>query len=308
MVEPHVEGTEASAPRPTASRPGRYLDLDPEVFGRSYNREPFRFVHFLANHPLLQLDRLAALASRLPNVNYCRGRTSLATDFDAALRSADHPLTLDCMLQDMENADAYVLLHHADDDPEYRDLLLSVLAEIRPLSEPIDPGMREERAYIFIASPGAITPYHMDREMNFLCQIRGSKVVQLWDPSDRSILSEPEIEILFAQPGLPKPAYRAEHEAKARSFPLGPGDGVHHPFLAPHAVQNGPAISVAMAFTFRSKASHRRVLVHRANHRLRRLGLDPTPYGRSPARDSLKSLAYGALMRARAAGKARPGP
>jgi len=27
-----------------------------------------------------------------------------------------------------------------------------------------------------------ITPYQMDREMNFLLQIRGTKTVPLWDP------------------------------------------------------------------------------------------------------------------------------
>jgi hypothetical protein len=83
-------------------------------------------------------------------------------------------------------------------------------------------------------------------------------------------------------------------------FTLSDGVGVHQPLLAPHAVQNGEALSIAIAFTYRSKACHRRIMLHKANHALRNIGLKPRPYGQSPLIDSFKVAAYGSIVRARA--------
>jgi hypothetical protein len=266
------------------------LEIDPVQFRASYNRRPFTFNHRLNEHPLMQLDALIDLANRLPadQVRHSRGKRGFDVDFDADLRHRRHLLTLDQVLDDVRNADAYVMLHRPDTDPLYRDLLFSAINDIRGLVEPVDPGLCDEAAYIFIASPGAITPYHMDREMNFLCQISGSKVVRLWDQDDPSILTPEELDVLFARPDLPKPAYKPEYQDKAMTFSLAPGTGVHQPFTAPHAVVNGDEISIAMAVTFRSQSIVRRIAIHQANYRLRRLGINPGAYGQSPLADDLK--------------------
>jgi cytochrome P450 len=39
-------------------------------------------------------------------------------------------------------------------------------------SEPLAPGMCQREGFIFISSPGAVTPFHLDPEHNFLLQIK----------------------------------------------------------------------------------------------------------------------------------------
>lgn len=277
------------------------LELDPRQFEQNYNRRPFTFTHRLHEHPLLQLDALIDLANRLPEdqVRHSRGKRGFDASFDEEMIQRRHRLHLDQVLEDMQNTDAYVMLHHPDSDPAYRELLLSVLDDVRVLSEPLDPGMTEEAAYIFIASPHAVTPYHMDREMNFLCQVSGSKVVRLWDQDDSSILSHSEIDTIFARPDLPKPGYRPEFAEKAMAFSLTPGTGVHQPLIAPHAVVNGDEVSIAIAITFRSTGSNRRAAIHKANYKLRQLGINPGRYGTSPLFDGIKYGSYRGLRGAR---------
>ncbi len=223
---------------PSGVPPRAILQVEPEAFRKNYNRRPFMFEHRLNEHPLMQLEALLELAHRLPpdQVRHSRGKRGFDVDFDDDLRTRRHKLTLDQVFEDLPGADAYVMLHRPDVDPRYRDLLLTALADLRGLVEPVDPGMCDEAAYIFLASPGAVTPYHMDREMNFLCQVSGSKEVRLWDQDDRSILAPQEIDTLFAREDLPKPAYQPEYGEKAMTFTLSPGTGVHQPLLAPHAV------------------------------------------------------------------------
>jgi Cupin-like domain len=278
-----------AAPAPGPLSPGaRLLEIDPEVLARRYNRTPFLFGHRLAEHPLLQLESLVDLANRLPTdqVRQAKGSKPLSANIDES--EATDRLTLAGILADMEHADRFVLLYHPERDPLYRELLDTVLDEMQPLSEAIDPGMRDRHAFIFIASPGAVTPYHMDREVNFLCQVRGTKVVSLWDQDDRSILSEEEIETLVVDWNRPRPPYRPEYDAKAMRFTLEAGMGVHQPMFAPHAVTcGGGDISIAIALTFRTRSLARRMMVHSVNHRLRQHGRLPTPYG-SPVADGIK--------------------
>ena len=42
--------------------------------------------------------------------------------------------------------------------------------------------------FIFVSSPGSVTPYHIDPERNFLLQVRGNKTMHMFDGSDRSLL------------------------------------------------------------------------------------------------------------------------
>jgi hypothetical protein len=277
------------------------LDIDPTLCQADYNRRPFLFRHRLSVHPLMQLDSLVELACRLSpsDVLHCRGRKPIGTGFHEELRARAHRLSLPEVLEDMENADAYVYLHGVESDPAYGDLVNELLDEIRPLVEPLDPEICDVGAYIFIMSPGGVTPYHMDDLANFLCQIRGPKVMQLWDPADRSIMAERDFENLCARPLLPKPPYKPDYAAKAMTFELRPGLGLHHPFFAPHAAQGADGISIAMAVAFRSKAMQRRMMVHRANHVLRRVGLRLQPFGDSPWLDSLKYHAFRTWVEAR---------
>ena len=53
--------------------------------------------------------------------------------------------------------------------------LTTALSEIKPFAELASTGMKQKQGFIFISSPGSVTPFHIDPENNFLLQIRGSK-------------------------------------------------------------------------------------------------------------------------------------
>ena len=58
------------------------------------------------------------------------------------------------------------------------------------------------------------------------------------------------------------------------------------PSTAPHMVENGDGPSITASFTFYTNSTRRRSLAYRANTHLRRLGLDPAPFGQQPIRDT----------------------
>src|SRR5207249_6292485 len=87
-------------------------------------------------------------------------------------------------------------------DPEYRIMLDQLLDEMEPLSRPTEPGMYEREAAIFVSSPNAITPFHIDHEVNFLLQIRGCKWITVFDNTDRTVLSDEALENHFYGPGF----------------------------------------------------------------------------------------------------------
>lgn len=48
--------------------------------------------------------------------------------------------------------------------------------------------------WLFVASPGAVTPFHFDRFSNFLFQIRGSKELAVFPHFHKSVLSPEDCE------------------------------------------------------------------------------------------------------------------
>ena len=151
--------------------------------------------------------------------------------------------------------------------------------------------MCEREGHVFVSSPGAVTPFHLDHEHNFLLQVRGRKTIRQWDRDDRSILSDEDLERFYdgAHRNLP---YRDEFGAKARTFELTPGDGLHFPINAPHWVKNADAVSVSFSVTFKTARALRRGAILRINGRLRRRGIRPSAPGLHPGRDALKWWLY----------------
>src|SRR5262249_54744010 len=148
-----------------------------------------------------------------------------------------------------------------------------------------DAGLRE--AFIFISSPGSVTPYHMDPELNFLLQIHGNKQFHVFPSGDRTLLSEEELERFYsgAHRNL---VFRDDYQEKATTFELRPGDGVHVPVTDPHWVKVGEgSYSISFSITFQTLACERRAALYSINHALRQRGGKPTPVGQSPWRDTL---------------------
>jgi hypothetical protein len=269
------------------------LEIDGETFRARFNRIAFPIRHHLADHPLFSLERLVGLARRLPeeSVKYNAANISVDTRLYEGPRTG---LSTEETIRRIEECGSWMVLKNVEIDPDYRGLLDGCLDEIRVHSESICPGMHQREGFIFISSPSAVTPYHMDPEHNFLLQIRGDKQFNVWDGRDRSVLSEIELEEYFSS-NQPQPVYKKEYRPKASCFELAPGDGLHVPVATPHWVQNGDDVSISFSITFRSRVSERQQIVHRVNRGLRRQGASPAPYAASPLRDSAKYYAFLAL-------------
>jgi len=161
----------------------------------------------------------------------------------------------------------------------------------------VAPGMKRRSGFIFVSSPGSVTPFHFDQEYNFLLQIRGQKQVSLFDGEDRALLTERELEKFYAR-GHRNLVFDDTNQRKAQVFTLAPGDGLYFPVTWPHWVKNGSQVSVSFSITFRTASSDRREVLYRVNERLRRVGIKLPPVGHSELIDAAKYQAFRTLARA----------
>lgn len=266
------------------------LEFDRPRFQTEFNRKPFLFHHSLSDHPLFELPRLVKLAKTLPDsfVEYNAGNLPVSIEWKKTPRNG---LSVEETIRRIEECSSWMVLKRVDQDPEYRDLLDLCLNQVQELSEPRDPGMYDRAGAVFISSPSAVTPYHLDHEYNFLAQIRGLKTLNVFDPADRTLLSEEELERYFSGGRRDRNlVFRDEYQQKAYTFTMEPGTGVHVPSCAPHWVKNGNNVSISFSIGFYTRVSRRQGNVYLVNSQLRKLGIKPSPYGRSRMRDTLKVM------------------
>ncbi len=259
---------------------------DASAFQELFNRRPFKIGHHLAGHPLFELPRLVELSQQLPEsrVEYSSGKVAVGYGQNDAPQTGLSP---EETIRQIEECQSWLVLKNVEMIDEYRELLDACLNQIGLLSEDVAPGMYLREAFIFVTSPGSTTPYHIDPENNFLLQIRGPKEVHIWDPTDRTVFSEEDLENLFSG-GHRNLDYKEAYEAYGEKFELLPGEGLHFPVAAPHWVQTSSEVSISFSITFRTHVSARQESLHRLNRQLRRLGITPTPFGQSALRDQLK--------------------
>lgn len=257
--------------------------------------------HTLASEPLLSLEKLTALAARM-SAKLTRWHSAdipVGTDFSTAAKEHANGKSLLQTLETIDSAASWVYLQQIEKDPEYAGLVREVLGSLAPQISQPGQNMSDFHGWVFISSPGAVTPYHMDHETNFLLQIRGAKSVSVWDPRDRSVLAEEELEHFHGAWSLSRTQYRDSLSAKARVFEANPNTGVFMPFTAPHAVKNGPEVSITLSLTFLTDDNRRESAAFAANNRLRQMGMSPPPVGRHPWLDYAKGRGYGAWSEAR---------
>lgn len=244
--------------------------------------------HGLGEHPLLQLDALRALARRLPEkqVRFHAITAGAGSDFERATEQHKHALAFDEALADIERSGSWIAFHNVQTDPEYRALLDQVLDGVRAQIDGKDPGMFNRAFWIFIQSPGSVTPFHMDHENNFLMQIRGRKHARVWHPED--CLTGQALETFHSEWTRKDARYDETYNASAHVFELQPGQGVYMPSTGPHLVHNLDNVSITISMTYCTAATRRLETINRGNRVLRKFGVKPLSVGASPWRDSLK--------------------
>ena len=251
-------------------------------FLSQFNLASFSFTHNLYKSSLFELDNLARLSARLPYTYHSTSQPRIGAGWEAGV-ARDLPQ----VIMNISSTNSLVMLRRVEQDEVFGPMLRRMQSELVSLAGPkLEQDILIGRATILISSPRRVTAYHMDHDTNFLLQIRGDKEISVFDGSDRSLVTDPELEDYYAG-NLNSAAYKETRQKDAIVYPLQPGVGVHVPSHSPHWVQNYHSVSVSISFNFDLRSLMRLGRVYKVNHFLRRAGLRPTPPGRI-GQDGLK--------------------
>lgn len=258
-------------------------------FAANYPETPHVIPHQFANHHLLTLASLAALAERLPenSIEYNRGDLPIGIDGKPSATG----LSIEETILHIASANSWAVLKNIEQLPEYDALLNKLLGELRPAIEAKTGKMLCPQAFVFISSPGAVTPYHFDPEHNILMQLTGSKVMTQFPAGDATYAPD-EVHEGYHSGGARELVWRDDLAAGGTDFALSPGDALFVPVMAPHHVHNGPESAISLSITWRSEWSFAEADARGFNRLLRRAGLKPRVPRRWPASNRGKSFAY----------------
>ena len=264
------------------------------VFAAHYPEEPHSLAHGLRDHPLFELEALAALAERLPAPSLEYNFADLPLGIDGKPDPTGIPIGE--TIRRIGETGSWAALKNIEQVPEYAALLHALLAEIRPDIEAKTGAMLKPQGFVFVTSPGGVTPYHFDPEHNILLQLRGTKTMTQFPAGDPAYAPD-EVHETYHTGGGRELTWRDEFLLGGRQFALGPGEALFVPVMAPHFVLNGPEPSVSLSITWRSDWSFAEADARAFNGILRRFGLTPRRPGRWPARNRAKAFAWRACTK-----------
>lgn len=267
-----------------------------EALAGAYPNHTARLQHDLHDHPLLTLDALADLAQRLPagSIEYNPGDLPIGIAIDAVPQAQRGIAET---IRDIARAGSWVALKRIEQDPAYAALLNTVLDELEDIVRPRTGAMLQREGFVFITSPGGVTPFHFDPEHNILLQITGSKTMTLFPVEDEASFPAEAHECYHLGLHHRNLAWQDDFAAKGTAITIMPGEAIHVPVKAPHWVQNGNAASISLSVTWRSEWSFAEADARAFNHLLRQLGLRPASPAPHPAGNAAKSLAWRGLRK-----------
>jgi len=264
-------------------------------FAKHFEKRSFAFRHSLAESPLLTLDALRGLAEFYASESMSCHFEIAPSQSETWNECPDGLSVLDAFDR-LDDGNILIMFNGAHRCSEYAKLLSEILSEVGELLG-CDMRRRYRRPVltVIVASPLRTTPYHMDDSENLLMQVKGTKSFPVFDGSDPAMLSPEEREAFWKGDGRAA-IYTKEREAKANTYQLGPGDGVHVPTTHPHLARNGNETSIAVSVNFKELHNPARDIV-RVNRRLEQLGLKPASPGQHLVRDHAKMAIARAMTR-----------
>jgi Cupin superfamily protein len=283
-----------SAQRRRERSNGPALFIEQEQFSERFDREPFGFSHNLHTLDLFAFDSLVRLAGRYAasprDYFVAAAAPSAATEFNSVPHSQ---WSVEEAMRKVDSTAVRVLMKRPENhDPRFRKLLDVLFEQVIQLRGGLRRGERIARleSAVFVTSASSITPCHFDPEIAFFAQIEGRKNYHVYSPAS---MREAELEdfyregaVSICEVDLPTRDPKLEH-----FYPLEPGDGHHQPQNCPHWVATGSGRSISYSFVFETNETRGRNRTRACNHYLRRIGLNPTLPGASPARDAAKAAA-----------------
>jgi hypothetical protein len=289
-------------------------DIQPD----SLDKAPFQFSHRLMGHPALELGNLAtALPALGERVMYSKGLSNLGANLDRAHLDEQNGLSIEETIEQIRTTPSYIAVRGPEHHPSFQDLHRVMCEDIAKLMRTNGTGRLPENAemWLFIASPGAITPFHFDRFSNFLLQFRGSKEVAVFEPWNDEVITATQYEAYTARNDR-QMDWADEKDRFAHKFHFHPGQAIHIPFLGGHYVKNGPEdVSISMAIFYDTDQTRRFKQALFINDLLRRraarFGWQPRAVNSAGSLDGFKSGLYPvvkgvASLKNRVAGLVRP--
>jgi len=268
--------------------PVTYTYFQPEKeFSDYFRRKPFLFSHNLDSNDLFSTQSVEKLAEIWSRDNTKSGFFYLDRKF-REWGSEDHKASLVEAFRHSDLSRMRMKLSFIHTQPRYDKVLETMTQELSELTHvDLTKEYRAPMETLFLTSPNEFTPYHIDSEDSFLLQIQGSKTIYIFDGSDKEILKDLDIEKYWAKNEI---AFREEIRSRAMRFDMEPGTGVHIPMHFPHMVESGPTSSMSLSIGYESITFDRDLF--RVNHQLRKLGINPTPPGKSKVIDNTKMAVF----------------
>lgn len=260
------------------------------TFAASYPEMPHKLAHHLGDHPLMQLDALARMAEGLPHhsVEYNRADLPLGLNGEKAPANG---ISVAETIRNIATTGSWAALKNIEQIPAYHDLLNTLLKELRPTIEARTGAMLKPQGFVFITSPGGVTPYHFDPEHNILLQLAGRKVMTMFPAGDARYAPD-ETHESYHSGGPRDVLWSDDFLSGGREWALVPGEALYVPVMAPHFVKNGQTSSISLSITWRSEWSFAEADARAFNNLLRKAGIVPRAPGRWPASNRVKSLGW----------------
>ena len=261
------------------------------AFAKNYPERAARLHHGLPENAAFSQESLIDLTRELDPaaIEYN------AADLPVSQNPDDVPqngLSAEDTVRQIESCRSWLVLKNIERQPRYREILEECITEISSFPEMKRRDMFKPEGFIFISSPGAVTPFHMDPEHNILMQISGMKTMRLLTRGKNIVVSPVQHEKFHGADGHRNLPHCRSHDTLSTPHALAPGDALYVPVKAPHWVKVGEEPSVSLSITWRTRLSDREAHLHKANAFLRARGAAPAVAGAFPARDYVKAFAH----------------
>ncbi len=264
-------------------------DINPKLLDRT----PFELNHKLADHPALALENLAKVIADFPKeqILFSKALNNLSKNFYKELDVSNKEVDFNQIIETIRTSNSYIAIKNPENHPSFKELYADLTEDISDLLKAHGTGTKplEPMLWIFIASPGAVTPFHFDRFSNLIMQIRGSKELAVFPPRVEEIIPQKDTEAYIDWAGELTP-WREELDKYAHKFQFKKGEAVHIPYVSGHYVKNGSEdISISLSFFFHSEETRTWSKAMKFNNKLRRFGVSPSKVAVSGLKDKMKA-------------------
>jgi hypothetical protein len=234
----------------------------------AYPAQPLLFDHQLMGHPLLAREMLAEAAGQLPSTHI---EWRKAGDVQSFVPTVPDAKLLKALFSGAVPGTSWLMLRGLEDLPDYRALIDEILAPIAALSKDKTGALHQPRAFLFLSTASALTPFHFDPEHNILFHLDGSKSFHLFRSEPPYLTDADHFRLHGTGDNLL--SLPPQHEGAGTDYALEPGQALYVPYKRPHWVKVGEAPSLSLSITWTSDWSLACDAAWRGEALLRRIGM-----------------------------------